>query len=225
MKIVILAAGEGKRMRPLTETTPKPLLRFRGKTILDHLFLALPNEIDEAILVINYLGDQIKDYCGDKFHSRRIFYAAGQTKGTGFDVMSARTFIDKGERFSIAYGDEVFSRENLRACLKYEYSWLCFTTTLEQAHQFGMALIDENSRIKSVVEKPQNPPSTLAVNGFMVTDSDIFNYQVQPHANGEQYLSDMMGAFAQDYPVQAVICNAQPSITTPDDLIKNDFNT
>lgn len=220
MKIVILAAGKGTRMLPLTESTPKPLLRFRGQTILDHIFQALPDEISEAILVINYLGEQIKDYCGEEFHGRHVSYVAGQTKGTGFDIMAARSFISPGERFSIAYGDEAFTRENLLACLKYEYSWLCFATTLEQAHQFGVALIDENGRIQSVVEKPQNPSSLLAVNGFMVTNSDIFNYQVQLHANGEQYLSDMMSAFAQDHPVQAVICNAQPSITTPDDLIK-----
>ena len=85
MKIVILAAGKGTRLLPLTQSTPKPLLRFGGQTILDHTFKALPAAIDEAVIVINYLGEQIKDYCGASFHGRPINYVEGQTKGTGFD--------------------------------------------------------------------------------------------------------------------------------------------
>ena len=62
MKAVIPCAGEGVRMRPLTLRTPKQLLEVGGKPILVHIFENLPDEIDEVILVVGYLGDKIREY-------------------------------------------------------------------------------------------------------------------------------------------------------------------
>ncbi len=65
MQAVILAAGEGKRMRPLTLTTPKPLLHVADKQLLEHIIGALPDEIGEILLVIGYRGDLIQQHFGD----------------------------------------------------------------------------------------------------------------------------------------------------------------
>ena len=62
-----MAAGVGKRMRPLTDTMPKPMIPVLCKPLLEYTFAALPDEIDEVILVIRYRGDQIKAYFGDNF--------------------------------------------------------------------------------------------------------------------------------------------------------------
>ena len=64
MKAVILAAGEGVRMRPLTNNCPKPMIKILGKPILHHIIDALPDEVNEIILVVGYLGDQIENYFG-----------------------------------------------------------------------------------------------------------------------------------------------------------------
>ena len=58
MQAVILAAGEGKRMRPLTLERPKPLIEVAGRPILEHIIDALPREVDEIILVVGYKGGQ-----------------------------------------------------------------------------------------------------------------------------------------------------------------------
>lgn len=49
-------------MRPLTLTTPKPLLEVKGKKVIGYVFDALPEEVDEVVIVVKYLGDEIKDH-------------------------------------------------------------------------------------------------------------------------------------------------------------------
>lgn len=66
MKAMILAAGEGRRMRPLTEHTPKPLLKIAGKPLLEHHILRLKSAgFKEVVINTAYLGQQIADFCGD----------------------------------------------------------------------------------------------------------------------------------------------------------------
>ena len=74
MKAVILAAGEGKRMRPLTENTPKPMLPLLGRPILEHLLEILPEAVDEVILVVGYRAEKIKAHFSDRFGRFRIHY-------------------------------------------------------------------------------------------------------------------------------------------------------
>ena len=224
MKIVILAAGEGRRMRPLTLETPKPLLRFKGKTVLDHTFEALPPEISEAVIVVNYLGDKIKHYCGSNFHDRPVSYVQGQTKGTGFDLLSARDQIAPGERFAIAYADEIFSAASLAKCLEHEYSWLCFPVSPERARQSGIPTIDGAGKIIGVIEKPANPAGNVVLDGLLVVNSDIFSCEPVSDARGEYYLTDMMSGFIKNYDVYAVIGSAQPPLTSPADLERLNYD-
>ena len=74
MQAVIMAAGEGRRMRPLTLELPKPLIKVAGKPILEHILDALPPEIDEVILVVGYKADMVKQHFGDSYHGRHIRY-------------------------------------------------------------------------------------------------------------------------------------------------------
>jgi bifunctional UDP-N-acetylglucosamine pyrophosphorylase/glucosamine-1-phosphate N-acetyltransferase len=64
MQAVILAAGKGTRMQPLTLTRPKQLVEAAGKPLIEHIVSSLPEEIDEIILVIGYLGNMIIEHCG-----------------------------------------------------------------------------------------------------------------------------------------------------------------
>ena len=72
MKCVILAAGKSERMRPLTETRPKPLLKVANKTILEYNLGHLKQFVDEVILVIGYKGGMIKEYFGDDFEGIKL---------------------------------------------------------------------------------------------------------------------------------------------------------
>ena len=68
MKVMILAAGYGKRMLPLTKTTPKPLLKVGGKTLIQRNIEALLDEgFEEFIINTSYLGSMISDHVSEKF--------------------------------------------------------------------------------------------------------------------------------------------------------------
>lgn len=215
MKAVILAAGEGKRMRPLTLKTPKPLLKVNGKPIIDYVFVALPKEIDEVIVVTKYLGNQIKEYLGDEHLDKKVHYASGSDKGSAYSFIAAKKYLEN-ERFLFVYGDEIPDPKDVKNCLTKDLSILVFKSQNPQAN--GIAYLKKDGTIKKIIERPKNPKSNLAINGVMVLNTDIFNYKPS-FTKGEYYFSTMVGLFVRDhkvYPVDAR--NFIGDLTAPQDL-------
>lgn len=217
MRIIVIAGGKGMRMRPLTLETPKPLLRYRGATNLDHLFLHLPAEIGEAILLLHYLPEKIRAHCGERFHGRIMHYALDEGKGTGTALLSVRDRFSSGERFAVAYADEVFVGDELHRAAAPEFSWLCYHA--RNPTEVGIATVDAEGYIRAVIEKPREPASDLTVDGFMVVNTDIFSCTSERHANGELYLTGLMNQFVKTHPVKAVMASpGHGQLTTPDDI-------
>lgn len=112
MQAVILAAGVGIRMRPLTETVPKPLLKVAGKPLIEYTLAALPNEIDEVIIVIGYLGEQIIKHFGESFDGKKIRYVKQKNlEGTARALFEAREFIT--DRFLVLMSDDIYSKNDI----------------------------------------------------------------------------------------------------------------
>ncbi len=216
MQAVILAAGEGVRMRPLTLTTPKPLLKVAGKTLLDYIFEALPVEITEAVIVTKYLGEQIRSYCGSVFHGRPIRYADGSDLGTAYSFLAAKPFITGG-RFLFLYGDEFPDRDDIKACLQRPASILCWEMPDPWNH--GVAMLHEDGTIAEILEKPEHPTTNLIADGVMVLNEKIFSYQPEKKPNGEYYFTSMVNQFVHDERVTAVKSQQKiGGITTPADI-------
>src|SRR3989338_11252442 len=107
MKCVILAAGEGIRMRPLTLEKPKPLLAINGKPLIEHVIENLPKEIDELVVVIGYKGEQIKDFLGKKFHGLKVKYVWQKEKlGTGHALRLCREHLGS-DNFLMLFADDI----------------------------------------------------------------------------------------------------------------------
>ncbi|MFZ2522322.1 MAG: nucleotidyltransferase family protein [Minisyncoccia bacterium] len=220
MKVVILAAGEGVRMRPLTLTTPKPLIIVSGKPILDHIFVALPLEINEVIIVVGHLGNKIKDYCGDSFYNRRIKYVEGSKEGNAMSFLSAKPFLENEERFLLVQGDELPYKKDVERCLSHKSSSLCWEINDPWNH--GVITL-KDGMINDIIEKPKNPLSNLISNGVMVITSKIFDCIPKRENNGEYYFSSMFNQYIKKENVVAVsTIYGTVGFSSPEDIKRNE---
>ena len=151
MQAVIPAAGEGVRMHPLTLTKPKPLLEVQGKPLIQHIIEALPDTIDEVIIVVGYLGQQIVDFCGYVFCGKKITYVWQKEKtGTARALQLCKPFLRPG-KFLFANADDLINRETLERALVHD---LCIVTTHRDDWQkWGILELHADGSVKKFVEK------------------------------------------------------------------------
>ena len=116
MKAVVLAAGEGKRLQPITYTHPKPLLPVGGQPILERILRDLKNAgITEVFLVVNYLEDKIKAYFkdGSQLGISIKYIHQPHPNGTGDALLYAEEYVGGEELFIMMYGDLVIEELSL----------------------------------------------------------------------------------------------------------------
>lgn len=218
MQCVILAAGKGTRLRPLTDTIPKPLVKVLGKPLLDHIVESLPSSIDELIIVTGYLEEKIREYCGDTFHGRKVTYIhQEEQKGTAHALWLCKDHL-KG-RFLFMFADDLHGLGDIARATSYSRSMLTFTTNTPE--KFGIVVRHPDGTLAEMIEKPEHAPSNLASTGVMVLDDNIFKYD--PYAvetKGEYYLTNVLQEYAKDYPMAVVEQNLWIPIGYPEDIEK-----
>jgi NDP-sugar pyrophosphorylase family protein len=218
MQCVILAAGKGTRLRPLTDTIPKPLVQVLGKSLLDHIVESLPSSIDELIIVTGYLEEKIREHCGDTFHGRKVTYVhQEEQKGTAHALWLCKDLL-KG-RFLFMFADDLHGPGDIARATSYSRSMLTFTTNTPE--KFGIVVRHPDGTLAEIIEKPEHAPSNLASTGVMVLDDNIFKYD--PYAietKGEYYLTNVLQEYARDYPMAVVEQNLWIPIGYPEDIEK-----
>jgi bifunctional UDP-N-acetylglucosamine pyrophosphorylase/glucosamine-1-phosphate N-acetyltransferase len=218
MQCVILAAGKGTRLRPLTDNTPKPLVKVAGKSLLDHIVEALPSSVDEIILVTGYLEEQIRAYCRTEFHGKKVTYVTQvEQKGTAHALWLCKDLL-KG-RFLFMFADDLHSPADIARVTSYTRAMLTLTT--DTPEKFGIVVRHPDGTLAEMIEKPEHPPSNLASTGVMVLDDNIFKFD--PYAKetkGEYYLTDVLQEYAKDYPIAVVEQSLWIPIGYPEDIQK-----
>lgn len=130
MDAIILAAGRGTRLRPLTDTTPKPLIPIHGRGTLPRLLDMLPEAIGRVVIVMGYLGQQIQEEIGDMSHDRPVEYVVQERlDGTGGALRWARPRI-RSERFLAINGDDLYAARDLERLVECERGLLVQTKIL-----------------------------------------------------------------------------------------------
>lgn len=218
MQCVILVAGEGTRMRPLTLERPKPLIAVCGKSILAHIVDALPPAIDELILVIGYKGDMVREECGETYRGRKVQYVVQENPkaGTADALWKAETCITG--KFLVMYGDDIHGARALREVCSHEHGML--SAHSDTPEKFGVLDVTEEGILRAIIEKPEHPPSNLVNIGGFVLTPDIFNYRAPLSAKNEYFLTDSVTAYAQDNPVHVVTQDTWIPIGYPEDVDK-----
>ncbi len=205
-------------MRPLTNTTPKPLLPIGGTPLLLHALSRLPLEVDEFIVVVNYLEEQFPEKLGTTIHNRPATYLKQkERRGTYDAVASAKPLLSEGERFLVLTGDDIHDAESLAEMLR-QPGRAMLTFEVDDSRPYGVLTIDEKEIVTSFEEKPENPKSNLVWAGALFLDTDIFKEVPHPHKNGEIYLTAAVHAQLSTHPVRAVRAKEWHTATTPEDL-------
>ena len=217
MQCVILAAGKGTRLRPLTETIPKPLVLVAGKPLLDHIIEALPSAVDELIIVHGYLGEKIIEHCGSEYFGRKVTYVEQvEQKGTAHALWLCKDLL-KG-RFLFMFADDIHGVSDIARVTSYTRALLTMPT--DTPERFGIVVRHPDGTLAEFVEKPTHPPSNLASTGVMVLDTHIFEFPLTKETNGEYYLTDVIAEYSQKYPIAIVEENLWIPIGYPEDITK-----
>ncbi len=152
MKAIILAAWRGTRMRPLTDTTPKPLISIVWKPILEHNLEHIYDSVDEIIIVIKHLWDEIKKYFGDNFKGTKIsYFEQWNDKWTWWAIRGINFNWD----FLLLNWDSIFEIKDLESLIQLDW-YGCLTREIDDPSKYGVFQKKENWNAEKIVEKPQS---------------------------------------------------------------------
>ncbi len=199
MKAVILVAGRGTRLTPLTDNTPKPMLSVGGIPLLEWTIKRVKEaNISEILLITNYLEDKIIDYFNDgSEHEVKIKYKTQKkTLGTANAFGEAKEWVGNSE-FMALYGDHYLSEGVLRHLREAHREGEVTASALkvEDPSQYG-AFGVSGDLITEVVEKPEpgTEPSKYANIGVYIFPPSVFSYiDKTPKSSRDEYeITDTM---------------------------------
>lgn len=175
MKAVILAAGQGTRMGPLTQNRPKVMLPVANKPLLSHVILqARDAGINEFVLVVGYRAEAVKEYFRDGSPMNVSIEYVHQKRqlGTADAVRAAQGLVD--DRFLVLNGDIIVSPLHIKNLIKQRSEIVMTARHVKNPSEFGVLEVRGN-RVLRVLEKPQKPPTDLANAGIYVLSPLIFD--------------------------------------------------
>lgn len=222
MQAVILAAGRGTRMGALTENSPKALLPLGDKTLLEYELDALPDGIDEVIIIVGYMGSSIHDRFGGSWQGRDILYVEQEKlDGTAGALWRAKDILH--DRFLVMMSDDLYAKEDAERCAR-EKDWALLVQRRAQVRSKGKVEVDPHGNIVAVTEGDHgNVPGLLSTNLF-VLDTRIFQGPLIPKSEGSDEFGLPQTAIEAskllNVPLHAVETDKWIEITTQEDLQK-----
>lgn len=206
-------------MQPLTLSTPKPMLKVLGRPILEHITDSLPSEVDQVIIIVGYLGDQIRKHFGDSWRGRKIHYAEQKELNGHVPALNlARPFLDPQGPFLFMFADDIHDAASIRRLSRHPRAILAARS--EHPERFGVVVADESNRMVEFEEKPKQPKSNLVWTGACLLDEKFFNYEPEQHENGEYYLAPVVVKMIKDHPVYVEEEDLWLPIGYPEDIAK-----
>jgi glucose-1-phosphate thymidylyltransferase len=190
---VVLAAGEGTRLRPLTEHRPKPLLPAANRPILEYVLDALVDAgVEDVHLVVGYQRDRVQDHVGPTYRGRTVTYHVQKNRlGTGHAVLQARDAVD-GD-FLVVNGDEVVTPSMIEAVVEAHGADDVATLAVvesDRAPEYGAVRL-EGDRLVELVERPMDDSYRLLNAGVYACGPSLMaDVEALETRAGERHLTD-----------------------------------
>ena len=193
MKAVILAAGEGNRMRPLTGNRPKVMLPIANKPILEHLL----NEVKAAgvsdfIFIVGYCDDQVRSYFGrgEKWGVNIAYSEQRKQLGTADAIRMVEGMVD--DIFLVINGDVIVNSRDIAALMKNTRNTM---SVIEVKDPRGLGMVEiSGKRVINIYEKTAQPPTLIANAGLYLFTPEIFNAasRTEKSPRGEYEITDTL---------------------------------
>ena len=193
MKAVILAAGEGSRMRPLTYTRPKVMLPIANKPILEHLLIEAEKAgIREFIFIVGYHDEQVRNYFGngDKWGVNIDYSTQRKQLGTADALRMVEGLVDGN--FLMINGDIIVNQEDIKSLAAGKNITMSLAE-VEDTEDLGLVEISKD-KVARIYEKIEKPPSHLANAGLYLFTPNIFDAisQTLTSPRGEYEITDSL---------------------------------
>lgn len=218
MHAVILAAGRGTRMRPLSRVTPKPMLPVGDRPLVAHVAdAAVEAGADDLIFVVSDPAGHVREYFDDSYRDTPVSYAVQDPPaGTADAVRCALGHVDG--RFAVLNGDTLFEPAAIARLIEHDAAVL--THRVDDPSEYGV-LSTDGSRVVDIVEKPDDPPSALANAGAYVFPSSMRDaFDVPRSSRGEYEITDAVEALIEERDVVAVETSQWLDVARPRDFVR-----
>ena len=219
MKAVILAAGEGKRLRPFTETMPKVMIPVTNKPILEHVFDALKNTgIDEVFLVVGYKKEVIKEYFKEYKDIKITYVEQDKQLGTAHALLQAKKHIE--EPFIVIPGDNIIDQKSIIKLIEDKSEYSLLIKEHPQPSKYGVVFI-EKEKLRRIVEKPPEEIGEFISTGIYKFPKNVFNVIERISSEGIYALSTVVQNLIDEGKIiNTIRTDAWMDIVYPWDLIK-----
>ncbi len=206
MKGVILAGGLGTRLAPLTNITNKHLLPIYDKPMIYYPIQTLVNAGIEDIMVVTG-GSNAGDFLrllgnGRAFGLKWLRYSYQEGEGGIADALSLAEHFAEGEKILVMLGDNVIERDIVKPVQDFreqERGAKILLKEVPNPSDYGVAVLD-GDRVRTIIEKPKDPPTDLAVIGIYMYDGGVFDRirNLSPSARGELEITDVNNMYIAD---------------------------
>jgi bifunctional UDP-N-acetylglucosamine pyrophosphorylase/glucosamine-1-phosphate N-acetyltransferase len=214
MKCVILAAGEGKRMHPLTFTRPKVMLPIANKPILEwNLINAIDAGIKEFIFVIGYKSEMVRKYFanGEKRNIKIEYVNQGNALGTAHAIGMVEKFVDD---FIVLCGDTIFDKQDIKNIVKKENSMGLLK--IENTEEYGI-VETKGKRVVKIYEKMQTPISNVINAGIYHFNKKIFDFikKTEKSPRGEYEITDSINMMLNKREIEGIFLKEWRDVVYP----------
>ena len=176
MKTVILAGGFGKRLKPLTDTRPKPMIKVLNIPIIEWQIRWLRRfGIKDFVICAGYMKEMIVDHMGDgvTFDSRIEYSFEEKALGTGGALLNAKELLSNEGSFLVLNGDVLTELDPNKLLLNTTNSNVLAVVPLRSP--FGVVELDQNSQVRGFIEKPEIPDKWINA-GLYLFSEEVFSY-------------------------------------------------